>query len=154
MPEATPNSAALLPIRLFVGWVFLRASLMKLAGGWLDQSKLTPIIEGWLHEGRPYSFFAPFLRNVVLTHAHTFSWLVAGGELLVGGALLAGFLTRAAALGGVCLTLAFMLARGDGADANPTAPFVIMSLALLFSHSGRTLGMDAALADRLPSWLT
>lgn len=148
-----PISAPLLPIRLFVGWVFLRAALTKLAGGWLVQPKIAAVIEGWLRDGKPYGFFAPFLRNVVLAHPQTWSQMIAIGELAVGAALLAGFITRAAALGGFLMALSFFLARGDGFEANPTAPFAIMTLALLFSHSGRTLGLDAALADRLPRWL-
>lgn len=151
--EGSPISA-LLPVRLFVGWVFLRASLMKLSSGWLGQPKLVAVLEGWLREGRTYALFRPFLEGVVIPHDRLFSWLICGGELAVGAALLAGFCTRAAALGGVLLTMAFLLGRGDGLDANPTAPFVAMSLALLFSHSGRSLGLDAALADRLPRWLT
>jgi thiosulfate dehydrogenase (quinone) large subunit len=145
---------ALLPVRLFVGWVFLRAALLKLAGGWLDQPKLGAIVEGWLREDKPYGLIAPLLRGVVVPHAHGFSRFVAGAELVVGAALLAGFLTRAAALGALLLSTTYLLARGDGLEANPTAPFIVMAAALFFSHSGRTLGLDAALADRLPRWLT
>ncbi|MEO6952331.1 MAG: DoxX family membrane protein [Polyangia bacterium] len=151
MPETTP---ALLPIRLFVGWVFLRASLAKLSTGWLEQPRLAAVLEGWLKEGHTYALYRPFLHDVVLPHAQLFSWLVCGGELLVGAALLAGIITRGAALGGLVLTTSFLLARGDGADANQTAPFVAMTLALLFAHTGRTLGLDAALAHKLPRWLT
>lgn len=147
--------APLLPIRLFVGWVFLRASLVKLGSGWLDQPhKLGPILEGWLRDGKPYAFYAPFLRGVVLPNEHLFAGLVTIGEISVGALLLAGLFTRAAALIALVLTLSFLLGRGDGAEANATAPFCIMALALLFGHSGRTLGLDAALADRAPRWLT
>ncbi len=146
--------AVLLPIRLFAGWVFLRASIVKLAGGWFDHPKLQAIVEGWLQDDKPYSFFAPFLRSVVLPNAQLFGRMVALGELAVGCALLLGLVTRAAAAGGLFLTLMFLLARGDGLDGNPTAPFVVMMLTLLLSHSGRTLGVDAALAHRLPRWLT
>jgi thiosulfate dehydrogenase [quinone] large subunit len=147
-------SAALLPVRLFVGWVFLRASLMRLGGGWLDQPRVVAPVEAWLQSGHTYGFFAPFVRALVLPHGQMWSIFIAVGELLIGAALLAGFITRAAALGGLVLTLAFLLVRGDGLDANPTAPFVFMFATLMLSHSGRTLGLDAALADRLPRWLT
>jgi thiosulfate dehydrogenase [quinone] large subunit len=146
--------AALLPIRLFAGWVLLRAGLVKLANGWLDHPHLADALEPWLREGRPYAAFAPFLRHVVMPHGQTWSTVVACSELLIGAALLAGLFTRAAALGGLLISLAFLLARGDGIEANPTAPMVAMTATLLFSHSGRVLGLDAALADRLPRWLT
>jgi uncharacterized membrane protein YphA (DoxX/SURF4 family) len=153
MAEPSP-SMALLPIRLFCGWVFLRASLVKISSGWLQHPKLVGVLDEWLHSRPTYDFFCPFLTGVVIPHDRVFSWLICGGELAVGAALLAGLFTRAAALGGVLLTTAFLLARGDGLDANPTAPFIAMTLTLLFSHSGRTLGLDAELAHRLPRWLT
>jgi thiosulfate dehydrogenase [quinone] large subunit len=147
-------SSPLLPIRLFVGWVMLRAALIKLADGWLDHPKLAVTLQTWLDENRPYAAFAGFIRSVIIPHGQGWSQVVAIGELVVGAALLAGLLTRAAAFGGLLLSLAFLLARGDGIEANPTAPFVIMTATLMFSHSGRTLGLDAALADRVPRWLT
>jgi uncharacterized membrane protein YphA (DoxX/SURF4 family) len=147
-------SAALLPVRLFAGWVFLRASLMRLAGGWLDQPRVVAPVEAWLQSGHTYGFFAPFIRTLVLPHGQFWSVVVSVSELFIGAALLAGFITRAAALGGFLLTLAFLLVRGDGLDANPTAPFVFIFATLMLAHSGRTLGLDAALADRLPRWLT
>lgn len=153
MPESQ-RGLALLPVRIFVGWVFLRASLVKLTGGWLAGHKLGPIIEGWLADGRPYGFYAPFLRNVVLPSEHTFGALVTCGELVVGATLLAGLFTRVGALVGVALATSFLLGRGDGAEANATAPFIAMTLTLLMGHSGRALGLDAALADRVPPWLT
>jgi thiosulfate dehydrogenase [quinone] large subunit len=147
-------SAPLLPIRLFTGWVLLRAGLIKLANGWLDHPHLASALEPWLREGRPYAAFAPFLRHVVMPHGEAWSAVIACSELLIGAALLSGLVTRAAALGGLLISFAFMLARGDGIEANPTAPMVAMTATLLFSHSGRVLGLDAALADRLPRWLT
>jgi thiosulfate dehydrogenase [quinone] large subunit len=145
---------ALLPIRLFCGWVFLRAALAKIAGGWLERPVLVQVLDTWIREGRPYGFFASFLKSTVIPHERVFSWLVAGGELLVGAALLAGLFTRFTAACGLLLTLSYMLGRGDGAEVNSTAPFVVRTLALMFTHSGRTLGLDAALAHRVPRWLT
>jgi uncharacterized membrane protein YphA (DoxX/SURF4 family) len=147
-------SAALLPVRLFVGWVFLRGALLRLADGWLDHPRVVPYLEGWLANGQMHGFFAPFVRHLVLPYGQTWSIVIAVSDLLIGGALLAGFLTRAAAFGGFLLALAFLLARGDGLDANQTAPLLFMCATLMLAHSGRTLGMDAALADRVPRWLT
>jgi thiosulfate dehydrogenase (quinone) large subunit len=143
----------LLPLRLFCGWVFLNASLTKLGHGWLTQPELAKVITGWLAEGKPYSFYAPFLRAVVLPHAMTFGAMVALGELCVGAALLAGFVTRAAAAGGVLLVGSFLLGRGDGLGANATAPILIMCITIMLTSPGRTLGLDAALRGKLPRWL-
>jgi thiosulfate dehydrogenase [quinone] large subunit len=143
-----------LPLRLFAGWVFLMEALSKLSTGWVQGGKLATLVGGWLQSGKSYGFYAPFLRTVVLPHASLFGWLVAGGELLVGAALLAGLFARWAALGGLVLTLNYLLARGDGAGANPTAPFVAICLTLLWAHPGRALGLDAALRGKVPDWLS
>jgi NADH dehydrogenase len=144
----------LLPLRLFAGWVFFVEALAKLAGGWLTNPRLSSVIEGWLRDGKTYSFYAPFLRSVVLPHAQPFAYVVAFGELFVGAALLAGAFTRAAALGGILLVGNFLLARGDRLGANATAPFLAMLVTLLLTRAGRALGLDAALRDRVPGWLS
>lgn len=146
--------AYLLPLRLFAGWVFLMEALGKLTSGWIPGGKLAVIVGGWLREGKPYSFYAPFLRDVVLPNAHGFSVTVVGGEMLVGSALLAGLFSRWAALGGLLLSLNYMLGRGDGIGPNPTAPFVAICLTLMLTQPGRALGIDAALRGKVPQWLS
>jgi thiosulfate dehydrogenase [quinone] large subunit len=143
----------LLPMRLFCGWVLLSAGLSKLLGGWLSGPQLANNVAGWLRDGKPYSIYAPFLRGVVLPHAHFFAQLVSFGELLAGAALLAGLFSRAAAAGGLLLVGNFMLAKGDGFAANGTAPMVIMMLTMMLTGPGRTLGLDATLRGRIPRWL-
>jgi thiosulfate dehydrogenase (quinone) large subunit len=145
--------AFLLPLRLFCGWTLLNTGLKKLADGWLSRPELANTIEGWLREGKPYGLYAPFLRGVVLPHAHVFAILVSCGELLVGAALLAGLFSRFAAAAGLLLTLNFMLGHGDGIGANNTAPWVFMMLTLMLTSPGRTLGLDAALRGKVPRWL-
>jgi thiosulfate dehydrogenase (quinone) large subunit len=146
--------AYLLPLRLFAGWVFLMEALGKLTSGWVPTGKLAVIVGGWLREGKPYSFYAPFLRDVVLPHAHGFSLTIVGGELLVGSALLAGLFSRWASLGGLFLTLNYLLARGDGLGPNPTAPFLFIFVTLMLTQPGRALGIDAALRGKVPAWLS
>ncbi|MDB4966234.1 MAG: conserved rane protein of unknown function [Myxococcales bacterium] len=144
----------LLPLRLFCGWVFLNAALSKLAGNWLTQPALAGVITGWLRDGKPYSFYAPFLRSVVLPHATLFSYMVTFGELLVGAALLAGLFTRVASAAGILLVLNFFLGHGDGLGANNTAPILVMCITLMLTSAGRSLGLDAALRGKLPHWLS
>ena len=145
--------AYLLPLRLFCGWVFLNAGIGKLAAGWLTRPELTTTLLGWMRDGKTYAFYVPFLRGVVLPHAHGFAYLVSIGELLVGAALLAGLFSRLAALGGLVLVINVMLARGEGFSVDGAMPFVIMTLTLMLTAPGRSLGVDAALRGRLPRWL-
>ena len=145
---------ALVPLRLFVGWIFLVAGIGKITGGWMtSNAHLLDILQGWLREGRPYHFYAPFLRDVVIPRVHVFSVLIPIGELCVGATLLLGLLTRWAALVGMSMVLAFLLGRGDGLGNNNTAPMVVMCLTLMLTNPGRVLGIDAALRGKLPSWM-
>jgi len=146
--------AALLPMRLVTGWLFLMASMQKLMGHWLDEPKLLGILQGWLKEGRPYSFYAPFLNGVVIPHVKLFTYAVVGGELTVGAALLAGLFTRPACVGGALLVLNFLLGHGDGLSFNSTALTLLILITLMLAHPGRILGLDAALKGKVPSWLS
>jgi thiosulfate dehydrogenase [quinone] large subunit len=143
----------LLPLRLFVGWVFLTEALSKLTTGWIEGGRLGAVVSGWLKDGRAYEFYATFLREAVIPHSIGFTYLVIGGELLVGAALLAGLFSRFASIGGMFLALNYMLGRGDGIGPNPTAPIVAICLTMALSPPGRALGVDAALKGKLPSWL-
>jgi thiosulfate dehydrogenase [quinone] large subunit len=145
----------LLPMRLWAGWVMGRAGLAKAMGGWLHEPKLPAIITGWLTAGKPYGFYAPFLRNVVLPHDGLFSFLVVAGELAVGAALLLGLLARPAALGGLVMVLAFLFGQGDPlVGANPTSAMAVAMLTLALAAPGRALGLDAALRGRVSPWIT
>jgi uncharacterized membrane protein YphA (DoxX/SURF4 family) len=145
--------AALLPLRLVTGWMFLMEALSKLANHWLAEPRLSPIIEGWLRDEKPYGFYRPFLEHVVLGHVKLFSGLVVFGELSVGALLLAGLFARPAGAVGMVIVLNYMLARGDGLSPNPTAPILLILLTLMLTRPGRVLGLDAALRDKLPKWL-
>jgi uncharacterized membrane protein YphA (DoxX/SURF4 family) len=143
----------LVPLRLFSGWVFFMAALQKLAGGWLDHPRLYGVVVDWMRTGKPYGFFLPILR-LVTSFPTLFTWLLVLSELLIGAALLAGLFTRAAALWGLLLMILILFGRGDGIGPNPTSPFVAILLTLALTHTGRTLGLDAALSDKVPRWLT
>jgi len=144
----------LLPLRLWAGWSLGRAGLTKAMGGWFHGSQLHDAVAGWLNQGKPYGFYAPFLRGVVLPHANLFTLLVVGGEMAVGAALLVGLFTRPAALGGLLLVLAFLFAQGDPFGANVTCAFALAMLTLLLTAPGRALGLDGALRGRVPQWIT
>ena len=145
--------AFLLPLRLFCGWIFLNTGVHELSGGWLHNDELSEILHTWLKDGKTYAFYVPFLRNVILPHAHLFACAISVSELLVGAALLAGLLTRFAALVGLVLVGNFLVGRGDGLAANGTAPLAVMLFTIVLTAPGRALGLDAALRGRLPRWL-
>ena len=148
------SPALLLPLRLYAGYSLFRAGLSKAMSGWLSQPKLSSTISGWLSQGKPYSFYASFLRDFVLPHHQLFSFLVVGGELAVGLALFVGLFTRPAAFFGLVMVLSFLFGQGEPFGANVTCAFAMIMLTLLLASPGRVLGLDAALAGRVPRWLS
>ena len=152
----TPSGTrlALLVLRVYTGVALFASGLAKAQRGFLDGDKLSAAIRGWLAEGAPYDFFAPFLRDVVQPHARTFAWLVTGGELLGGACLAIGLLTRPAALASLVMLVAFALAQGEIFWKPGTAvALAFVSLALALTSAGRFVGVDARLQGRLPPWL-
>jgi thiosulfate dehydrogenase (quinone) large subunit len=141
--------AALVLLRIYLGVIFLVASLPKL------RHDFTPDLVGFLQlvalqKGHP--FYQEFIRDVVLPNAATFATLILWGELLAGVSLILGALTRLSAVVTLLLALNYMFAKGAWfwTPSSNDAAFVIISLALLIGAAGRTLGLDAFLARRWP----
>jgi thiosulfate dehydrogenase (quinone) large subunit len=130
-------------IRLYVGWQWLWAGYEKINGtGWVDggaslkgfwtrviavpQTGSAPIHYDW------YRSFITFMLN-----HQWYDWFgkfVAWGELVVGIALIIGFFTGVAALGGALMNFNYMLA--GSASTNP----VLFGLAVLIILSWKVSG--------------
>ena len=113
-----------LPIRIFVGFSFLEASLHKIQGkGWLDGG--TALLGYWTHAvsipdtGQPpiaYEWYRDFINALISNHAESwFAPLIALGELAVGLGLIFGCLTAIAAFFGALMNMSFLLG-GIGLD--------------------------------------
>jgi len=130
-------------LRLYAGYEWFTAGWEKLhnpawtgvhAGTALTgfvQSALTkassahPDVENW---------YATFLRNVILTHAGTWSYVVSWGELLVGVALVLGIFTGIAAFFGSFMNMNYLLA--GTVSTNP----ILLIVAILLLLAWRTAG--------------
>lgn len=147
------NLLFLLPLRVTCGWVLATAGFGKIASGWLTQPHFAAQLGEWLNTGHTYRFFVPALHRL-LPHAQAAGIAVAGLQLLCGAALFCGLFSRLSALGGLLLTVSYLLAAGEGLSANPGAPLGAALLTLTLCGSGRALGLDAALQGRVASWLS
>lgn len=141
--------AALVVLRLYLGGVFLVASLPKL------QLDFTPGLVGFLEQvalERGHPFYQQFVQQVVLPNAPVFAALVTWGELLVGVLLILGLFTRLSAVVALVLTVNYMFAKGAWfwTPSSNDGAFAAISVALLIGAAGRTLGLDAFLAQRWP----
>jgi uncharacterized membrane protein YphA (DoxX/SURF4 family) len=90
--------------------------------------------------------------GVVLPNEHIFWLLFSWGELLAGGFLILGWLTRLWAAAALLFSLTYLLAREGGIDTafGARGLSAAISLALLIGAAGRTLGVDSWFARRWP----
>jgi uncharacterized membrane protein YphA (DoxX/SURF4 family) len=151
-------STLLLPLRLFLGATFIYAGIQHLT----DPSYFDPSKPGFI--GRlvtQYAVGSPlhdFLLGVVKPQAVSFGYLVATGEILIGLAVLVGFLFRIACVAGLALNLTFFLSATwtvfpfyFGSDI----VFAVGWLTLLLTGPQANMSIDGALARRFSSlsWL-
>jgi thiosulfate dehydrogenase (quinone) large subunit len=141
--------AALVLLRVYLGVVFLIAAVPKL------QADFTPGLTAFLEQRaleQSHPFYRGFLEEVVLPNTQLFAALVTWGEFLVGVFLILGLLTRLSATVALLLTLNYMFAKGawPWTPSSNDAAFAAISLALAIGAAGRTLGLDAMLANRWP----
>jgi uncharacterized membrane protein YphA (DoxX/SURF4 family) len=141
--------AALAFLRVYLGLLFLSASILKLRGGFaasfadfLNHVALT----------RSAEFYREFLHAVVLPNAPLFARVIPWGELVVGVTLLLGLATRLSAAGALVLLVNYMLAKGAWFwyPSSSDAALAAIAVAIVLGAGGRTFGIDAVLARRWP----
>lgn len=135
-------------VRVLAGAIFIRSALPKMNAAYLlgfDRQ-----ISAW-SAGNPFPWFKWFLQTFASSNEQVFAIAVMVLEMLVGVALVLGFLTGLASLVGMLLTALALLAASHlgaqtGAIGWALAPnaFAILLLGLLFIlRAGRYYGMDS-----------
>lgn len=147
--QSTATAWLWLAVRLYVGYQFLSAGLLKLGNpGWMDGSGQA-ILGFWrgalgtTPAGNPvitFDWYRSFIQFLVNTDtAGWFSYLITFGELAVGIALILGAFVGFAAHGGVLMNMAYMLAGVTG--PNPVLVILGVLLILAWKNAGY-LGLD------------
>jgi len=135
-------------LRLYVGYEWLHAGWEKLnSSAWVGSSAGTAL-SGFAHgalnkTGGAHpdvqSWYASFLRHVVLPNADIFSHMVAFGETLVGIALILGLFTGIAAFFGSFMNMNYLLA--GSVSTNPIL-FIIATWLVLAWRTAGWWGLD------------
>ncbi len=132
-----------LPIRLFLGFSWIEASLHKITGtGWVDGgAALRGFWTGAVavpDQGRPpisFEWYRDFINFLLNNNAESwFGPLVAFGELAVGVGLLVGCLTGIAAFFGALMNMSFLLAGSS--STNPVLFTFAIGLILAWRVAG------------------
>jgi thiosulfate dehydrogenase (quinone) large subunit len=148
-----------LPVRVWLGWQWVTASLHKLESpAWMQTGAA---LKGfWTNAiaipetGNPpihYAWYRSFLQFMLDSKAYTwFAKLVAVGELMIGVALILGLFTAFAAFMGGLMNFNFMMA--GSASVNPVFFLISILLVVAWRVAG-FLGADYVLIPWLGSLL-
>ena len=150
-------------VRLYVGYQWLIQGWEKLfgfsinydsfgqsakGGAWVFNNHTGAAIQGFVNgalakANGPFpdvsSWYAWFLQHVVLPNSATFAYVITFGEVLVGLALILGFLTGIAAFFGVVMNVNYLLA--GAVSTNPVLA-ILGSLLMLAWRIAGYYGLD------------
>jgi uncharacterized membrane protein YphA (DoxX/SURF4 family) len=141
---------ALAGLRIVVGLIFLTTWSANLAKGFYSPSGYAGYLRGYVQHGKLH-FYGTILNTYVIPHAAIMARVQFFLELVVFGVFITlGFLTPVSSILAAGFFLNLLLAS-YGLDWPGTyVALMALTLAVAFSQSGRTLGVDALLARRNP----
>ena len=137
-----------LALRFLMALLFISAAANKWLAAWICSDKLLRVFTERLGEIDPESFGARFIEGWGIPHFRWFAVVVTLGETAIALGLLAGFMTRGAALG--AMLMMFCFAMGGYYDASLIA-LGLMFLPLILLPTGHTFGLDRRLHVRYPA---
>ncbi len=129
-------------LRIYIGLFFLYAVHFKVNPEFFSNFHIKLV---YFANHNPLWFYGIFLSRVAVPNAFLFAILIIMGELFAGIFLTAGFLTRFAALIAIFLNLNYLLAMYwiSPSELGINLTFIVCELVLIFTDSGKTLGIDA-----------
>src|SRR5499427_145126 len=151
-PQPSPQlvGRVLLPLRGFLGFTFCFAGLQKLANprffNAADPASIQSQLAGAVRLSPIHVLISPLTHIAVLLGV-----LIACGELAIGVATLLGLWARAAAIGGMALSLMLFLTVSFHASPYYTGSDIVFLFAwtpLLLAGAGPVLSADAMIAAR------
>ncbi len=136
-------------LRIYIGICFIYFSSDKLAQSYFNG------MAGTLRDfasSCQYPWYKDFLIDFAIPNAKLFAFLTCSGELLVGIALVLGFITGLTSMIGIILNLNYYWAT-SGIDSSSVhfmnLTFIACQLVFIFTCAGRTLGVDKFLAKKI-----
>jgi uncharacterized membrane protein YphA (DoxX/SURF4 family) len=145
--------AYLVPLRLFFGLILVLEGWNKFQGDWLHGTPLLHTLGAWVDAHKTYTFFLPVIHTAQ-AHPKIFGTMITVGELVIGAALVLGFVTRLASFVGALMLFSFAFGAGQGPVPPGNALLMGAMLVLfVFAPPGRVLGFDQALRAHLPRWM-
>lgn len=136
--------------RIVAGAMFLHNALPKFSVGFLQSFGGSVRTAA---SGNPFPWYRTFLTDIVEPNDQIFGMLLAMGQLMIGLALIVGFLTGLACLFGILLTVLHILGTAHLTSAaggffpqgweNLNVWTLLLFILLFTGRAGRTWGLDA-----------
>ena len=139
-------------IRILTGAIWLIHGVQKVLSPQFPGP--SGMMAGMIREAMPQASepYRQFLTHVVLPNATLFGHLVAWGETLTGLSLLLGLFSRLGGLGGIFLTLNYMLMQGEFATLRGYSGLdfttLVLSAVNLVVPTGMRFGLDGLIFGR------
>ena len=131
-------------LRIYVGYYMLQQGIRKFQRDFPHSDWITRQI-GDLATIDIYPWYKKFLVDLVAPHHELFGYLVTSGEILAGGCILLGFLTRFSSFVALFMLINYYLGPGmarGGAMLAQQQTFIVALVIFLLSNPGRALGLD------------
>jgi thiosulfate dehydrogenase (quinone) large subunit len=135
-------------LRIYVGYYMLQQGIRKFQRDFPRSDWIARQI-GDLAIVDLYPWYKKFLVDFVVPHQELFGYLVMAGEILVGGCLLLGLLTRFSACVGLFMLINYYLGTGmarGGAMMAQQQTFIVAMIIFLLANPGRALGLDGLIS--------
>lgn len=145
-------------LRVYIGLIWLQAGWAKVqSDAWVGENAGAAIqgfVQGALEKATgPHpdvqGWYAAFLENVVLPNASVWGHVIAWGEVLIGVALIVGFLVGISAFFGAFMNLNFLLS--GAVSVNPIMYTIAIGLILAWRVAGHW-GLDRYVLPHLSSY--
>jgi uncharacterized membrane protein YphA (DoxX/SURF4 family) len=154
--QRTPAHAWMLTARLLIGGLWWQQTLWKLPPTYTDNPDgVSGGLHYWIGEmvkNAAFSWHRAFVEEIIQPHFYFFAAQVYAAEVAIAVSLLLGLFTRVGGLLGALMALNLWLGLYRHPAEWPWTYFFLILLQITFAvlHAGRSLGLDAALARRLP----
>ena len=138
------TAMVLLPLRLFVGVIWLRAAAEKVIDPtWWNGTAVETFVTTQLATDSVAAHWCVWLaETVLLPNAPAVGWIVVVLETLAGLAILLGVATASFLVVGITMNVSFLLMGA----VNPSAFYIPIQAILLMGDAGSVAGLDWALA--------
>ena len=145
--EVRKENAYLVPLRLFIGIGWIRASLEKvLDPHWNDGAALAQFLHAKVDGGQVvFPAYQAIIEQVFLSNVGLLSLVIIAGQLLAGTAIMLGAFTNLGLLGALFMNINFILAG----QVNPSAFYVIIESVLFIANVGAVMGLDELISKRI-----